>query len=398
MQKTLANVPPAKFMEAEQAGVLRVHLYLIGKTHEQMLALAKDFRRILTKHAASDGKLDSLGYLLAQQEMLPVWQAFYREWAQLFYDLRYQAGTLAYGGLAVTHERQSTVLPQTAKNESRRRMQLTEATAPDYDGVFKPQLAAVLDAADRRLYGDGLTLSQRIWKLDADSWRGIQATLANGIARGDSAWNIAALLETYLGAGAECPRWAEERLYTLTKKDIARGDRTGLFSGAACAGQGVAYNALRLARNEIQVAHQMANDSVFAKLPWIEQEAINLSPSHPPINCKCEKVVKEGVNGTNVYPKGAITLPLHVQCLCYKTAVLMGDDPFVAKVRGWLDGTQPWGAMDDYASWLGVLPQNLFTISLAVGIANNLVTWLWGDEDDIAAAIGDQTVQLPFSE
>ena len=67
-----------------------------------------------------------------------------------------------------------------------------------------------------------------------------------------------------------------------------------MYSREACAGQGVAYNALRLARNEIQVAHGLATDSLFAKMPWVEKEAINLSPSHPAIGCACEDVVVNG--------------------------------------------------------------------------------------------------------
>jgi len=264
--------------------------------------------------------------------------------------------------------------------------------------VFRPQLQEVLDAANRRLYGDGLTLSQRIWNQDQQSWNGIRATLMQGVAEGNSAWNVAKQLEQYLGGGRDCPRWTSTRLYARTKQDIASGDRTGLYSGTACAGQGVAYNALRLARNEFQVVHHMATDDIFSKMPWVEKEAINLSPSHPDIFCACEDVVVNGEDGTNVYPKGEISLPIHVQCLCYKTAVLMDDAAFVDKTRGWLNGTQPWGAMDDYASWLGVMPQNMFATSLAVGIANDLVVWLWGDEEDLEALLGDQTVQLPFPE
>lgn len=401
-RKTLADVPSDLALEAQQAGLMRLHLYFIGQTHARLTDLAGQFRAILTKHADEDGKLNDLGYLFTQRDMLAAWQEFYRGWATFFESARWQAGSLAYGGLAVMHRRQGEVIEKANERMSeaaiQRRGELLEDTEQDFDAVFKPQLAGVLDAANRRLYGDGLTLSQRIWRLDQNSWDAIRGILAQGVADGNSAWNVAKLLEEYLGAGRECPRWTSTRLYGRTKQDIADGDRTGLYTGEACAGQGVAYNALRLARNEFQVAHHMATDAQFAAMPWVEEEEINLSPSHPDIGCKCEKVVKEGKNFTNVYPKGKISLPIHVQCLCYKTAVLMADEEFVKRVRGWLDGTSPWGAMDDFASWLGVLPQNAFEISLAVGIANNLVTWLWGDEDDIEAVLGDQTVQLPFPE
>lgn len=405
-KKTLADIPSDLALEAQQAGLMRLHLYFIGETHARLMDLADTFRSILTKHADEDGGLDGLGYLLAQRDMLAAWKKFYEGWDRLFETARWQAGSLAFGGLAVMQRRQSEVSESAGERISESRIANgrallleDEGPEPELDAVYRPQLQAVLDAADRRLYGDGLTLSQRLWKHDQQSWADIQATLAQGIADEESALNLAKALERLLGAGAECPRWTSTRLYKLTKSDIAGGNMTGLYSGAACAGQGVAYNALRLARNELQIAHHMATDALFGKMPWVEKEAINLSPSHPAINCACEDVVKSGENGTNVYKKGEVSLPIHVQCLCYKTAVLMDDNVFVDRLRGWLNGTQPWGAMDDFSSWLGVMPADVFSVSLAVGVANNLAVWLWGDEDDLDALMQSQPAQqLPLPE
>lgn len=402
--KTLNDIPSDLALEAQQAGLMRLHLYFVGQTHKRLNDLAVRFRAIVLQHAGDDGKLDNLGYLFTQRDMLAAWQKFYQGWTELFEAARWQAGSLAFGGLAVMQRRQSEVLQaadrQMSEANARRLAQMLEdGTEPELDAVYRPQLQVILDAANRRLYGDGLTLSQRIWKWDQQSWNDIRAVLAQGIAESDSAWNIAKQLETSLGAGAECPRWTSTRLGKLTKSDIAAGNRTGLYSGEACAGQGVAYNALRLARNELQIAHHMATDTLFGRMPWVEKEAINLSPSHPSINCACEDVVVSGENGTNVYKKGEVSLPIHVQCLCYKTAVLMDDAEFVRRTRGWLYGTQPWGAMDDFSSWLGIPPMDAFSVSLAVGIANNLAVWLWGNEDDLDDLMQDQPgQQLPLPE
>lgn len=403
-KKTLTDVPSDMALEAQQAGLMRLHLYFVGQTHKRLNDLAGRFRTIIMQHAGDDGKLDNIGYLFTQRDMLTAWQKFYQGWSELFEAARWQAGSLAFGGLAVMQRRQSEVLQaadrQMSEANARRLAQMLEdGTEPELDAVYRPQLQVILDAANRRLYGDGMTLSQRIWKWDQQSWNDIRAVLAQGIAESDSAWNIAKQLETSLGAGAECPRWTSTRLGKLTKSDIAAGNRTGLYSGEACAGQGVAYNALRLARNELQIAHHMATDTLFGRMPWVEKEAINLSPSHPAINCACEDVVVSGENGTNVYKKGEISLPIHVQCLCYKTAVLMDDAEFVRRTRGWLNGTQPWGAMDDFSSWLGIPPMDAFSVSLAVGIANNLAVWLWGNEDDLDDLMQDQPgQQLPLPE
>jgi hypothetical protein len=384
---------------ARQAALIRIHLALIGATHQGLLALGEALRSILAKNVGEDGTLDTVGYFSAQQAIRREAESFFSKWVATFQALRWQAVTLPIGELAVEHEwaRSHLVEESVSRVVGRLLLEQTEE-APDFDAVFRPQLQAVIGAANQRIYKDGIPLSGRIWNLQTQSLNGINQILAQGVADGNSAWNIAKLLQEYLGAGAECPRWTSTRLYARTKQDIASGDRTGLYSREACAGQGVAYNALRLARNEIQVAHGMATDSIFAKMPWVEKEAINLSPSHPDIGCACEDVVVNGEDGTNVYPKGEISLPIHVHCMCYKTAVLMPDDAFVEKLRGWTNGSQPWQAMDDYAGWLGVLPQNVFAFSLATTLPNNLLVWLYGDEDDLEDVLGDTTMQLPLPE
>jgi len=43
-----------------------------------------------------------------------------------------------------------------------------------------------------------------------------------------------------------------------------------------------------------------------------------------------------------------------------------------------------------------VLPQDVFAFSLATTIANNLLVWLYGDEEDLEDALGDTTTQLPL--
>ena len=142
--------------------------------------------------------------------------------------------------------------------------------------------------------------------------QGISQTLAAGVSQGSSAWQMAGALEKYLGAGRGCPRWTSARL-RLSKAAIAGGDLTGLLSGADCAAKGVAYNALRLARNELQVIHGISTDAAMAKMPWLFKEQISLSFGHAEED-ECDQVVRGGENGAGIYPKGTITLPIHVHC------------------------------------------------------------------------------------
>jgi hypothetical protein len=150
----------------------------------------------------------------------------------------------------------------------------------------------------------------------------------------------------------------------------------------------VAYNALRLARNEIQVAHHLATDRIFAHAPWVEREQIRLSPDHPPIECECPDVAAGGENGDGVYPKGEVTLPIHVQCLCYKLAVLMDSGQFVERLRGWLAGTAGWPEMGLYADYVGADASTLPDPTLLASWGATLATWLWGDEDALSVALG----------
>ncbi len=222
-------------------------------------------------------------------------------------------------------------------------------------------------------------LSQRLWRLEHESLEGIQAVIFNGLANQRSAWDMARDLEQYLGANSRCPRWAHARL-RLTKADIAAGNRTGLLSGADCAGQGVAYNALRLARNEIQIVHHLATDTLLESMPFVLRERVLLSPDHPKRDI-CDDVTSGGENGDGVYPKGEVHLPLHVQCLCFKTAVLMDETEFTGRLRGWMQGTEAWAEMDAYAELVGG------EIGQQIGgaVVGALVSWLW---DETGALVG----------
>lgn len=83
-------------------------------------------------------------------------------------------------------------------------------------------------------------------------------------------------------------------------------------------------------------------------------------------------------------------------CICYKVGVLMDGDVFVDRLRGWMWGTEPWAAMDGYADWLGVGGAGLGGMSLAVGMAEALAVWLWGDEEALDARVGDVQLSLGF--
>lgn len=371
----LERVPLGRMYQASFKAVVRLHLYFTGRTHELFLEFSEKAQALILKKAGKDQVLDGASGLAVQSALLKLWSETFKTWSEEFQSVRREAASIPFGVVAVFHERM--VLKSVSKLEGSKVEEhlLTEAVE---DGVFKPQLKVVLNAAGDRLYGDGLNLSARIWKIDKESQDGINAVLMRGIANGDSAWNIAKELEQFLGAGADCPRWTSTRLYGRTKADIASGDTTGLLRGDACNGSGVSYNAMRLSRTEMQRAHARATDKILASQPWVTAEQIKLSPAHAG-NDICDETAQGGENNDGVYPVLTIELPLHPNCMCLKTGVLMPEKQFTSQLNGWLKGEE-WNEMDDYAEMIGgnigdsILPS---AISLAVWLfSEDLEKWI----------------------
>jgi hypothetical protein len=68
-------------------------------------------------------------------------------------------------------------------------------------------------------------------------------------------------------------------------------------------------------------------------------------------------------------------------CICDQRAVLMGEDAFVDRLRGWVDGSEPWDEMNAYANWVGMSTET-FASPLLTGIEFALQLWLFGDEEE----------------
>lgn len=387
--KTLDDIPLRRVWQMQAAANARMQLFVVGQTHARLGTLSKAMRVTLLNAARSDGKIDGLGMYGAMTSMAREWAAFWVAWKRMFVTLRREAASVP-AGVVVVYQRQM-VAPAVEKGRMAIPASLDAGTLRPYTesgpgpwGIDE-QVQEVLDAAQQRIYDDGLNLSQRLWKMDKASLEGIRGTLAAGVANGDSAWNIATQMEQYLGAGADCPRWTSTRLNS-SKADIAGGTK-GLFSGTECRGQGVAYNALRLARNELQTIHAMATDKMMARMPWVEKAKVNLSPGHGEQD-KCDAVIAAGEGGRGIYPKGTILLPLHVQCMCYLTAEQMPADEFAKRMKGWVNqpaGTAQgrWSAMDDYATWIGGIESRLEKT-----IGDALAKWLFALEKELKAVIG----------
>ncbi len=375
----IEKIPSKRAWQYQQIALVRQHLYFTGETHRILNEAADEIARRVMRRGEKNEPITSVAAFLASSEAQEILQdTITRAWLPLFVKMEMEAGSLAFGTLAV----QLRWLSQQGGKVQPK----TEAITTE--GVFKDQLQALVDAAGQHVYADGMTLSSRIWKLERASLDGVNQVVMNGLQNQWSAWDLAKNLEGYLGSGRDCPRWTRTRLYGLSKSEIAGGNRTGLKTGDECAGQGIAYNALRMARNEIQTMHHLATDQVMGQIPWIEQEKINLSGAHPALGCDCEKVVAGGENGDGVYPKGTISLPLHVQCMCYKTAVQMDPEQFAGTLRGWMRGEQSWAAMDQFADYLNLPAGEITSANFGNDwAARALGVWIFGNEAETLARL-----------
>lgn len=356
--------------EATRVAQMRLHLYFTGRSHRLFTQTAGEMQAALLKVSAKNDPIDAGAALRIQGEAATIFRDAFTRWVGAFQQARMISLAIPFGGLALTAGR---VWEQAGK--------LEEAASPIDGGVFDPQLRTLLQAGSTHIYADGMDLSARIWNLEQASLRMINDQVMAALQRGDSAWELAKALESQLGAGQDCPRWTEERLYNLTKRDIARGNLTGLLSGGECSGAGVSYNALRMARNEIQIAHQAATDAVFAQIPWIEEEQIILSKQHPALGCECERVTSGGRDGAGIYPKGSISLPLHPQCLCQKLGLQPPDGEFTQRLRGWVRGETAWPAMDSFH-------ERFAGQSDSAPAAILLGMWTFGGADSLLRSLG----------
>ncbi len=378
----LDSIPLGRIEKESFRALMRLQLYVTGRTQEMMLGFVKDAQALILKRGGKDQVIDGATGLNLQTDLVKMWSDVWADWMKEFEQARKEAGMIAFGVAAVYHDR--LVMPAA-------KAQISEATLQEatvVDGVYDPQLRILLNTAENYLYGDSLNLSGRIWRIDREARDGITNVIMKGVINQDSAWNMAQELEQFLGTDQDCPRWTSTRLYGLTKTQIAQGDTTGLQTrpkgalrgsltvmaeDSPCNGKGVAYNALRVARTEIQKIHALATDRMLTKQPWVEQEKINVSPSHGEPD-ECDEAAKGGEKNDGVYPVGTIELPLHPHCLCFKTAVLMPQREFTSKLNGWLKGEQSWSEMDSYSDDLGIdlsVSHAPATLQLAVWMFSN---------------------------
>ena len=292
----------------QHVAVTRLQLYVTGRVH----ALLYPFQAWLTKEvrdsADADGIADASKLAGVVQAADTRWRAVMRDYVALLDRARQQGGSIAFGPYRLRHNRYFTAPVE----------RLQEAFTPTLDDWSK--LAEMwlrrrnyaLQVAQQRAYSDGLNLSQRIWRLEQGGMQTIRNTIATGMAQRTSAVELAQQLEGQLNAGEDWPRWTRARLSKMDARERAQ-DAKGLLRSASDVppggSSGISYNALRLARNEIQIANHAVTSDIAIHSPWVTGRKVVLSPAHPKSD-QCDTFAAGGP-----YDKTANFLPLHPQCV-----------------------------------------------------------------------------------
>ena len=377
---TLEGMSNAQVQRAAQRALLRLQVRVTGEIQRLVGELQRWLIDAATRAIGADGVADTGELLGVANDLAGRWATLMRRFRLLLENARKEAAGIPFGVLVVMHNRfmASTSSATEGRNVSQETLTERVIGAQELGSLiqlWERRRERALAAAAQRIYGDGFNLSGRIWRFERDGLTQIRATLTQAMMERTNAADLARALEGLLGAGMNCPRWTMERLYRMTPSD-RMADQRGLLRGDECRGQGVAYNALRMARNEIQIAHHRMIDEIYSHAPWVEGVYIRLSPGHPETD-----ICDEYANG-GPYRVGEVQLPLHVQCMCRQEAAVMPRERFLGNVRGWLNGENDF--LDEYERWGGTTDLLPWTMNLA----DTLLRWLEIAPDAHAEALG----------
>lgn len=355
-------------VDALQAQALaRLTLLVMGQTHRLFGEYQDWLVGQVSRQVDGEGFVNGAALLTGFSVIADRYRRTVGQWAAMFEQARIQAASIPFGALVVKHNSYMTTLTE----------DLSAENVQTVINLWQQRRQRALQAAQQRVYGDGLQLSQRIWRLEADGLQRIRTTLATAMAERTSAAELASRLEPVLGADQDMPRWANERLYDMAPAQRL-ASKEGLLTGTAERTQGIAYNALRLARTELQFANHAVTTEIAQHAPWVTGRFVRLSPGHPKID------VCDGLASGGPYPKDSGLLPAHPNCMCYWEEQVMSAGVFKSQVADWLAGESDF--LDDYRDWLGTeqvtepLPANL-------SVADALELWLSTSRRDQAAAL-----------
>lgn len=142
----------------------------------------------------------------------------------------------------------------------------------------------------------GLTVSERVWDLTARTEQDLKRLIANGIAQGNSPYEISKRIEKYVS-----PK-------------VGMADELGIQTGPGVY-RSPYRNAMRIARTETNRAYTQASANFYKEKPWVESVDVTLSPDHD-VADECDDLA-DGGPYTPEQADGLI--PAHPHCMCTLT-------------------------------------------------------------------------------
>ena len=180
----------------------------------------------------------------------------------------------------------------------------------------------------RKYYNDGLSLSDRVWKYANESAQKIQNQIALNLRLGNSALNTARQIQEVNEQVIRIPKYLQKQIDLLDNKNLASNLIDNYVKKT------LHYNAMRVARTEINNAWKGSYKEKMDQLDFVENVKWNLSRSHKD-PCVCETYASQDLYGlgSGVYPKNAVPhngLSAHPNCLCNITMIL-------SPVKKWIE-------------------------------------------------------------
>jgi len=147
------------------------------------------------------------------------------------------------------------------------------------------------DVAKKNL--QGLTVSERVWELTARTEQDLKRIIANGIAQGESPYQISKKIEKYISP------------------TVTQADELGIEPGPGVY-RSPYRNAMRIARTETNRAYNEASAAFYQNKPWVDKVDVVLSPTHD-VEDECDDLVAD-----NPYDPADVVglLPQHPHCGC----------------------------------------------------------------------------------
>lgn len=313
------NLTTRNIARACQVALMGVHLNLTDQINNNALNFVNKLVVSMGGVHQADYIFDSLSLYNSIKAIDSLWAAFIEDYNNSFVRAIHDACNIVYDMFAFYHD--EVFIPaykQAGKTESK----ITISTINE--SIIKDIFAGLTDelvrAAYQRIYADGLSLSDRIWKLDKESLDEIKRIIYDGAINKRNIQDVANALEIYV-----------------------RGD-----TGEG----GVSYKALRLARTEIQTIYHEALSRILSKIPFIHKIQVKLSARHI-VHDICDDHIEGGENGEGIYKIGEIHLPFHPNCLCYIKPILDNINNLIKRIRIFTFGKKFNISLDEYTKLLG---------------------------------------------